>query len=69
MAAPASLAVMARRPARRAAGLGFGAAASERSRTGRQAIIAFLVRTASAGLLYVSQVALARWMGAHDYGI
>jgi len=27
------------------------------------------VRTASAGLLYVSQVALARWMGAHDYGI
>lgn len=69
MAAPASLAVMARSPARRLTGLGFTASTSERSRTGRQAITAFLVRTTSAGLLYVSQVALARWMGAHDYGI
>jgi O-antigen/teichoic acid export membrane protein len=69
MAAPASLAVMARSPRRRAARLGFSASASERSRTGRQAITAFLVRTTSAGLLYVSQVALARWMGAHEYGV
>jgi O-antigen/teichoic acid export membrane protein len=69
MAAPASLAVMARSPTRRLTGLGFTASASERSRTGRQAITAFLVRTTSAGLLYVSQVALARWMGAHEYGI
>ena len=70
MAAPASLAVMARSPTQQAAGeLGLRLGASERSRTGRQALTAFLVRTTSAGLLYLSQVALARWMGAYDYGI
>jgi O-antigen/teichoic acid export membrane protein len=37
--------------------------------TGRQALTVFFVRSASAGLLYLSQVALARWMGAYDYGI
>src|SRR5262245_33531391 len=37
--------------------------------TGRQALTVFCVRSASAGLLYLSQVALARWMGAYDYGI
>jgi hypothetical protein len=70
MAAPARLAVMARSPTQQAAGeLGLRLGASERSRTGRQALTAFLVRTTSAGLLYLSQVALARWMGAYDYGI
>jgi len=27
------------------------------------------VRSVSAGLLYLSQIALARWMGAYDYGV
>jgi O-antigen/teichoic acid export membrane protein len=35
----------------------------------RGAIIAFLVRVASAGLLYLSQIVLARWMGGFEYGI
>ena len=70
MAALASLAVRAQSPMSRAAGgLGLRLGASERSRTGRQAVTAFLVRATSAGLLYLSQVALARWMGAYDYGI
>ena len=69
MAAPASLGVMARSPTQQAGELGLRLGASERSRTGRQAVTAFLVRTTSAGLLYLSQVALARWMGAYDYGI
>jgi O-antigen/teichoic acid export membrane protein len=70
MAAPASLAVMARSPTQSAAGgLGLRLGASERSRTGRRAVTAFLVRTTSAALLYLTQVALARWMGAYDYGI
>jgi O-antigen/teichoic acid export membrane protein len=42
---------------------------SERSHTGRNAITAFFVRSASAAILYFTQVALARWMGAYDYGI
>ena len=41
----------------------------ERSRTQRDALTAFGVRIASAGILYLSQVALARWMGAFEYGI
>jgi O-antigen/teichoic acid export membrane protein len=41
----------------------------ERSRTQRDAVTAFAVRVASAGILYLSQVALARWMGAFEYGI
>ena len=41
----------------------------ERSRTQRDAVAAFLVRIASAGILYLSQVVLARWMGAFEYGI
>jgi O-antigen/teichoic acid export membrane protein len=70
MAALASLAVRAQSPMPRAAGgPGLGLGASERSRTGRQAVTAFLVRATSAGLLYLSQVARARWMGAYDYGI
>lgn len=42
---------------------------SERERAQLGAITAFLVRVASAGILYLSQVALARWMGGYDYGI
>lgn len=41
----------------------------ERSRTQRDAVAAFTVRVASAAILYLSQVALARWMGAFEYGI
>ena len=41
----------------------------ERSRTQRDAVAAFSVRIASAGILYLSQVVLARWMGAFEYGI
>jgi O-antigen/teichoic acid export membrane protein len=42
---------------------------SDRNRTQRDAITAFLVRCTSAGLLYLSQIALARWMGSEQYGI
>jgi O-antigen/teichoic acid export membrane protein len=41
----------------------------ERERTQRNAVTAFLVRCASAALLYVSQIVLARWMGSYEYGI
>jgi O-antigen/teichoic acid export membrane protein len=41
----------------------------ERERTQRNAIAAFGVRCASAGLLYLSQIVLARWMGGYEYGI
>ncbi len=40
-----------------------------RQRTQRAAIAAFAVRVASAALLYVMQIVLARWMGGHEYGI
>ena len=35
----------------------------------RSAATAFLVRVASAGLLYLSQIVLARWMGGTEYGV
>jgi len=35
----------------------------------RDALVAFLVRIVSAGVLYLSQVVLARWMGSFEYGI
>ncbi len=41
----------------------------ERERTQRNAILAFSVRCASAALLYLSQIVLARWMGSNEYGI
>ena len=41
----------------------------EREQTQRNAILAFCVRVASAGLLYLTQIVLARWMGGSDYGI
>lgn len=43
--------------------------ASERERTQRDALAAFAVRCASAALLYISQIVLARWMGGYEYGI
>ena len=39
------------------------------SRTQRDALFAFLVRVVSAGIAYISQVLLARWMGSFEYGI
>jgi O-antigen/teichoic acid export membrane protein len=36
---------------------------------GRVSIIAFAIRIANAAIAFVSQVLLARWMGAFDYGI
>jgi O-antigen/teichoic acid export membrane protein len=41
----------------------------ERLTLQRDAFVAFAVRVASAGVLYLSQVVLARWMGTFDYGI
>ena len=35
----------------------------------RTALFAFTVRIVAAALAYVSQILLARWMGAYDYGI
>jgi O-antigen/teichoic acid export membrane protein len=42
---------------------------SDRRRAGRDALNAFAIRVASAGLAYVTQVLLARWIGTFDYGI
>ncbi len=36
---------------------------------GRNALFAFAIRVASAGLAYLSQIILARWMGTYEYGI
>ena len=40
-----------------------------RTGVGSNVVFAFLVRIASALILYVSQIALARWMGDFEYGI
>ncbi len=42
---------------------------SENALTKRLAGTIFIIRTLSAGLAYLSQVLLARWMGSSDYGI
>jgi O-antigen/teichoic acid export membrane protein len=42
---------------------------SDRSRAQRTAGAAFLIRVISAGLLYLSQVVLARWMGSFEFGV
>jgi O-antigen/teichoic acid export membrane protein len=42
---------------------------SEASTTRRLAGTVFIIRLLSAGLAYVSQILLARWMGGSDYGI
>jgi len=44
-------------------------AETETTRTQRNALVAFAVRVAIAGLLYISQIVLARWMGGFEYGI
>lgn len=52
-----------------AQGLAILKGSSERERTQRDAMQAFAVRCASAALLYLSQIVLARWMGSYEYGI
>ena len=42
---------------------------SEASLTRRLAGTIFIIRVLSAGLAYLSQILLARWMGGSDYGI
>lgn len=42
---------------------------TDRHRAQRDALTAFSVRCASAALMYLSQIALARWMGSYEYGI
>ncbi|MBO6511096.1 MAG: oligosaccharide flippase family protein, partial [Roseibium sp.] len=42
---------------------------SDRNAAGRMAVATFAVRVAGAALAYLSQIILARLMGAHDYGI
>jgi len=43
--------------------------ASDRSLARRVAGTAFFIRVLSAALAYLSQIALARWMGIHEFGI
>lgn len=45
-----------------------GARSGDRA-AGRMAVATFAVRIAGAALAYVSQIVLARLMGAHDYGV
>jgi O-antigen/teichoic acid export membrane protein len=42
---------------------------TDRARLQRDAVTAFAVRVASAAILYLSQIVLARWMGNFEYGI
>ena len=46
-----------------------GGGSSEASLTRRLAGTIFIIRVLSAGLAYLSQILLARWMGGSDYGI
>src|SRR5436190_422486 len=41
----------------------------EGARSGRGALAAFIIRIASAFLAFLSQVLLARWMGAFEFGV
>lgn len=41
----------------------------DRAQSQRDAVAVLLVRVLSAGILYVSQIVLARWMGKFEYGI
>src|SRR5215213_1116687 len=46
--------------------------AGERSNdgvAGRFASLAYFFRIANAGIAFLTQIALARWMGAHEFGI
>src|SRR3954452_21537890 len=42
---------------------------SEHDAAQRMAGMAFMIRVASAGVTFLSQIALARWMGGFDFGI
>lgn len=42
---------------------------TERRAAQWNAVAAFLIRCGSAALLFASQIALARWMGANEYGV
>ncbi len=42
---------------------------SDRSRSGRGAMAAFAIRVVSAGIAFLSQILLARWVGLHEFGI
>ena len=44
-------------------------AEGDNAATHRAALFAFLVRIASAGIAFVTQILLARWMGSFEYGI
>src|SRR6185312_16930512 len=46
-----------------------GGGTKEASVTRRLAGTIFIIRVLSAGLAYLSQILLARWMGSSDYGI
>ena len=48
---------------------GIVTASTDTERTQRDALLAFGVRVASAAILYLSQIVLARWMGAFEYGV
>ncbi|WP_306141977.1 lipopolysaccharide biosynthesis protein [Roseibium sp. MMSF_3412] len=48
---------------------GSGRASSEKAAAGRMAVSTFAVRVAGAGLAFLSQIVLARLLGAYDYGI
>lgn len=63
---PEGLAAMIRSAMDRIVGRG---GVSARGADQRNALLAFGVRVTSAGILFASQVALARWMGAAEYGI
>src|SRR5689334_25248948 len=41
----------------------------ERARAGRGALAAFIIRIASAGIAFLSQIVLARWLGAFEFGL
>ncbi len=60
---PSSAGLIGRLRARLAGG------GNEASLTRRLAGIIFVIRVLSAGLAYLSQILLARWMGGSDYGI
>jgi O-antigen/teichoic acid export membrane protein len=53
----------------RAALAGLLIGGDDRARTQRDALAAFGLRVASAALLYLTQIVMARWIGSHDYGI
>ena len=59
-----------RLPARLLArGLALLNGSGDHASTSRAAVMAFLIRVVSAGIAYLSQVLLARWMGSFEYGV